>query len=160
MKKKQFDLGNIKAFTLIELLIVIFIVALLASITIPVVETSVKRGQELNLRRALRQLRMAIDDYKLFVEQNKIEVDEDTYGYPPDLETLAKGIEYTDKEGNERIQKFIRKIPKDPFSGTIEWGLLSYEDDSDSDSWGGDNVYDVYSRSRLTALDGSKYREW
>jgi general secretion pathway protein G len=158
--KKQANSENLKAFTLIELLTVIFIIALLASITIPVVETSVKRGQELELRRALRKLRIAIDDYKIFVEENKIKVDEDSYDYPPDLEILVKGIEYKDKDGKEKIHKFIRRIPKDPFSGTTEWGLLSYEDDQDSSSWGGDNVYDVYSKSQLTALDGSKYREW
>jgi general secretion pathway protein G len=142
------------------MLVVIFIISLLAAVAVPMVETSVKRGQELKLRRALRDLRTAIDEYKAFVDKNQIEVDDDTYGYPPDLDILVQGLEYRDQEGNTRIRKFLRRIPLDPMTGSRDWGLRSYEDEPDSDYWGGDNIFDVYTKSPLIALDGSSYREW
>ena len=149
-----------RGFTLIELIIVVVIVSILAAVAVPMVETSIKRQKEIELRRALRTIRAAIDDYKKFVEENKIEVDEDTYNYPPKLEDLVEGIEYQDKKGNEKIQKFLRRIPFDPMTNSQEWGMKSYQDDPDDYSWGGENVWDVFTKSERTALDGTHYKEW
>ena len=149
-----------KGFTLIELIVVVVILSILAAVAIPMVETSVRRQKEIELRRALRTIRTAIDEYKKFVEENKIDVDEDTYKYPPELDELVEGIEYQDKKGNEKVQKFLRRIPIDPMTHTFEWGLRSYQDDRDSSSWGGENVYDVYTTSGRKGLDGTYYKEW
>ena len=147
-------------FTLIELLVVIVIISVLAAVAIPMVENSVRRYQEIELRRALRTLRTAIDEYHKFVEENNVEMDEDTYNYPPELEDLIKGIEYKDKKGDEKIKKFLRNIPLDPMTNSYEWGLRSYQDDRDEESWGGENVYDVYTKSQRKALNGTYYKEW
>lgn len=151
---------KLKGFTLLEMIVVIIIISILAAVAIPMVETSVRRHREIELRRALRTIRTAIDEYKLFVEENKIKVDEDTYNYPEELEVLVEGLEYRDKKNNEKIQKFLRHIPKDPITNTYEWGLKSYQDDYDSDSWGEENVYDVYTKSERKALDGTFYKDW
>ncbi|MCP4220791.1 MAG: prepilin-type N-terminal cleavage/methylation domain-containing protein [bacterium] len=149
-----------KGFTLIELIIVIVIISILTAVAIPMVEMSVKREKEIHLRRNLRIIRSAIDEFKKFVEENKIERDEDTYNYPEELEELITGVEYKDKENNEKIMKFLRSIPVDPMTNTFEWGLRSYQDKRDSYSWGGENVWDVYTESERMALDGTKYKEW
>ncbi len=150
-----------RGFTLIEMVVVVVIVSILAAVAIPMVETSVKRQKEIELRRALRTIRTAIDEYKKFVEENKIQVDEDTYNYPPTLEILVEGLEYNDKKNEEKIQKFLRRIPLDPMTNSYEWGMRSYQDDYDEyDSWGGENVYDVFSKSERKGLDGTTYREW
>jgi len=161
MRSKTRGFTGLTGFTLIELLIVIAIICILAATAIPMVETSVRRYQEIELRRALRTIRTAIDEYKKFVEENNIKMDEDTYNYPAELEDLVKGIEYDDKDGNEKIQKFLRLIPLDPMTNSYEWGLRSYQDDRDEESWGGENVYDVYTQSQRKSLDGiTYYKEW
>ena len=147
-------------FTLIEMIVVVVIISILAAVAVPMVETSIRRHKEIELRRALRIIRTAIDDYRKFVEENKIKVDEDTYNYPPTLETLVEGLEYRDKKNNDRIQKFLRRIPPDPITNSQEWGLRSYQDDHDSESWGGENVYDVYTQSGRKGLNGIYYKEW
>jgi len=149
-----------KGFTLIELVIVVFIISVLATVAIPMVETSVKREKEIELRRDLRTLIDAIDEYKAFVTQNNIQVDEETYGYPPTLEDLVKGIEYRDKDNKDKVKKFLRTIPIDPMTHSIEWGLRSYQDKPDDTSWGGENVWAVYTKSERRALDGTYYKEW
>jgi len=155
-----------KGFTLTEMLVVVAIVAILAGLALPLAKTAVKREKEIQLRRNLRLIREAIDVYKKLADENKIETEDDSEGYPPDLETLVKGVEVLVDEGegdgdsSRKIQKFLRRIPKDPMTNSYDWGLRAYEDDPDSSSWGGDNVYDVYTRSPGTALDGSKYRDW
>ena len=147
-------------FTLLEMIVVVVIVSILAAVAVPMVETSIKRQKEIELKRALRTIRTAIDDYRKFVEDNKIQVEEDTYNYPPTLETLVDGLEYRDKKNEDRIQKFLRRIPFDPMTNTTEWGLRSYQDKRDSYDWGGENVYDVHTKSERKALDGTSYKDW
>jgi general secretion pathway protein G len=149
-----------KGFTLIELLVVVLIISILTAVAIPMVETSIKREKEVQLRRSLRIIRSAIDEYKLFVEKQKIDLDEDRYGYPETLEELVEGIEYKDKKNKEKIKKFLRKIPIDPMTNSFEWGLRSYQDEPDSTSWDEENVYDIYTKSERKALDGTYYKEW
>jgi general secretion pathway protein G len=150
-------------FTLVELMTAAGIVAVLAVLAIPLAKVAVKRSNEIELRRNLRTIRQAIDEYKKLADENKFEVENDSEGYPPTLETLVEGVEISETEdGSEVIRrvKFLRRIPMDPMTRSYEWGLRSYQDDYDSDSWGGENVYDVYTRHLGTALDGTKYREW
>lgn len=153
-----------KGFTLVEMLVTLTILAILASAILPLAKTSVKRGKEIELRRNLRLIREAIDNYKRLADQKKIEVEEDTEGYPPDLETLVNGVEVkAESKGEEskaKIIKFLRRIPKDPMTNSYDWGLRSYQDDPDSDVWGGENVYDIYTKNVGKALDGTKYKEW
>lgn len=152
-----------------EMLVVVALVSILAALALPLAKTAVKREKEIQLRRNLRLIREAIDAYKKLADENRIETEDDSEGYPPDLETLVKGVEVLagEEEGDEegdgnrtKIQKFLRRIPKDPMTNSYEWGLRAYQDDFDSTTWGGDNVYDVYTRSPGTALDGTKYRDW
>ncbi|MDQ1354291.1 MAG: ral secretion pathway protein [Acidobacteriota bacterium] len=149
-----------KGFTLIEMIIVVVIISVLAAVAIPMVETSVKRDKELELRRSLRTIRTAIDEYKKFIEDNNIKMDEDTYNYPEELEDLVKGIEYKDEKGEEKIKKFLRSLPIDPMTNSDEWGMRSYQDKRDENSWGGENVWDVFTKSERKALDGTYYKDW
>ncbi len=151
-----------KGFTLIELLITLAVLSILAAAILPMAEVAVKREKEIELRRALRIIREAIDEYKRLADQKKIidEIPSETYGYPPDLETLVKGVKIKGDEGEIRIRKFLRRIPKDPMTNSYDWGLRSYQDDPESTTWGGENVYDVYTKSTATALDGTKYNTW
>jgi general secretion pathway protein G len=152
-----------KGFSLTELLVTMAIIAILASVALPLAETSVKRGKEIELRRNLRLLREAIDSYKKLADEKKFEFDEDTYGYPPDLETLVEGVEITEKDNDREVVKmvrFLRRIPRDPMTNSIEWGQRSYQDDPDTISWGGENLYDIFTRSPGTGLDGTKYADW
>jgi len=153
-----------KGFTLIEMLVTLTIVSVLAASAIPLAKITVKRQKEIELRRNLRIIREAIDEYKILSDENKIEVKEDSYGYPPDLESLVIGVEIKSEdeasEEPQKVKKFLRRIPKDPMTKSGEWGLRSYQDDYGSDKWGGENVYDIYSKSTETAIDGSKYRNW
>ncbi len=155
-KEKQKNSG----FTLIELIVVIIIISTLAVISIPIIETSIKRERELELKRNLRIIREALDEYNSFVIKNKIKFDKDTYGYPEKLEILVKGVEYRDKKNKARIKKFLRKIPYDPMTKSKDWGKRSYQDKRNSNHWGGENIWDIYSKSEKTALDGTKYSDW
>ncbi len=152
-----------KGFTLVEMLVTLTILAILAAAVIPLAKTAIKREREIDLRRNLRFIREALDAYKKLADENKIEVKEKTEGYPPDLETLVKGVELkaeSDEKTEKKIVKFLRRIPIDPMTNSYEWGLRSYQDDPDSEDWGGENVYDVYTKSQVTALDGTKYKDW
>lgn len=152
-----------QGFTLIEMLVTLTILAILAGVAIPLAQVAIKREKEIELRRNLRILREAIDAYKRLADEKKFEFDEDTYGYPPDLETLVNGVEIEEVIQGKRVKRlvrFLRRIPKDPMTNSYDWGLRSYQDDPDSDVWGGENVYDVYTKSQATALDGTKYRDW
>jgi len=151
------------AFTLIEMLVTLTILAILAAAVLPLAKNTVKREKEIELRRNLRIIREAIDAYKKLVDEKKLTVESESEGYPPDLETLVNGVKVqVIEEGKEtiRIVKFLRRIPKDPMIDSYDWGLRSYQDDSDSNVWGGENVYDVYTKSPGTALDGTKYSKW
>ncbi len=167
-KSKLFSSGQTKGFTLLEMVVTLSILALLTTVALPVITTSVKRDKEIELRQNLRLIRQAIDDYKRLADEKKIKVDSDSYGYPPDLETLVQGVEVEQeateaagrKTNKKTLVRFLRRIPLDPMTDSYEWGLRSYQDKPDSNSWGGENVYDVYSRSQATALDKSKYRDW
>ena len=141
--------------TLVELIICVAIVAILASAAIPIARFQVKREKERELRRDLWEMRDAIDRYKDAADKGAMQIKADSLGYPPDLETLVNGVDIQDKK-----VKFLRRIPVDPMTGTAEWGLRSNQDDADSDSFGGQNVFDVHTKSQGTALDGTKYSTW
>jgi general secretion pathway protein G len=149
--------NSARGFTLIELIVAATILSILTFMALPLARLSVQREKEKQLRQALWEMRDAIDRYKDAADrqvlgQTKVE----TMGYPPDLETLVKGVE---GQGGKKY-RFLRSIPMDPMTKTKEWGLRSMQDDFDSDSWGGQNIYDVYSKSEGDALDGTKYKDW
>ncbi len=144
-------------FTLAELVMVTALIALLSTMVLPVAKFTVKRRKEAELRLSLRLMRNAIDDYKRLSDQGLIPITLGGEGYPEDLEVLVEGIELV---GQETKRRFLRRIPRDPMTGEQEWGKRSYQDDFDSTSWGGENLYDVYSLSDGTALDGTKYEDW
>lgn len=144
--------------TLIELIIACAILVILASAALPIARKAVVRPKEAELRRELREMRDAIDRYKDIADRNLVRVKVGSEGYPPDLETLVNGVEYG-SSGNEKV-RFLRKIPIDPMTGRAEWRFQSVQDDPDSKSWSGDNVFDVHSTSDATALDGTKYSDW
>ena len=150
--------GRQTGMTLLELVVACAILLILSSAAIPVARTTVKRQKEAELRRALREMRTAIDRYKDAADRNLFRVEVGTEGYPPDLETLVKGVQIG--PSGERRLRFLRKIPMDPMTGRAEWGLRAIQDDPDSTGWGGKNVFDVYSRSTGTALDGTRYSDW
>ncbi len=141
--------------TLVELIVTVAILAILASAAVPVARFQVKREKERELRYDLWEMRSAIDAYKDAADRGAFQVKVDSMGYPPDLETLVNGVEVQTKK-----VRFLRKIPVDPMTGNADWGLRSNQDEPDSDSWGGQNVFDVYSKSDGTALDGTKYKDW
>lgn len=151
--------GSLQArgFTLIELLITVTILALLASVALPLAELAVQRGKETELRRTLRQVREAIDAYKHAADEGRIERSADASGYPPSLAALAEGIEDKKKTDGSKLY-FLRRVPRDPVSGE-DWGLRSYASPAASPQPGKD-VYDVYSRSEETGLNGVPYRQW
>jgi general secretion pathway protein G len=141
----------------LELIIAGSILLILSSAALPVFKFTVIRSKEAELHRSLREIRNAIDRYKDVADLNLVRVQVGSEGYPPDLETLAKGVSYG---GGVQKIRFLRRIPIDPMTGRAEWGLRSVQDDPDSTSWGGNNVFDVYSKSQGTALDGTKYSDW
>ena len=142
--------------TLLELIIVITVILVLMGAAVPVVRLSVKRARETELRRDLWEMRTAIDRYKDAADKNAFQQKLDSQGYPPDLDTLVNGVEIT---GGKKL-RFLRRIPVDPMTGSKDWGLRSMQDDPTSDSWGGQNVFDVYTKSNATGLNGTKYSDW
>ena len=141
--------------TLIELIIVTTIIAILASAAVPLARFQVKRQKEKELRRDLWNMRDAIDHYYDAALKGGIQTKADSFNYPPDLETLVDGVDVQTKK-----VKFLRSIPTDPMTNSKEWSLRAMQDDPDSDSWGGQNVFDVHTKSTGTALDGTKYNTW
>ena len=147
-----------RGFTLVELIAAITIILILTTVALPMARVQVRRTQEMELRRALREMRQAIDRYKDFADRGMIPTKADSFGYPPDLETLVKGVPL--KGAATAKYKFLRRIPVDPLTGQTDWGLRAMQDDPDSRSWGGGNVFDVYSKSQGTALDGTRHADW
>ena len=141
--------------TLVELIVTITILGILAAAAIPVARFQVKREKERELRRDLWEMRDAIDHYKDAADKNAFQTKVDSMGYPPDLQTLVSGVDVQGKK-----VRFLRRIPVDPMTGNSDWGLRSNQDDPSSDSFGGQNVFDVYSKSTGTAMDGTKYSDW
>jgi len=154
--------GGERGFTFIELLVVTTILIILASAIMPLTRVTLQREREGELRRALREMRTAVDRYKDAVDTGQIgatDVKAGSEGYPPDLDTLVEGVSKANDASGIKL-KFLRRVPMDPLTHSTEWGLRSYQDKPDSSSWGGQNVYDVYSKAEGTALDGTKYRDW
>ena len=144
--------------TLIELVVATSILLVLATMALPVTRMKIKRDKEIELRRALRDMRSAVDRYKDASDRGLIEVKVDTEGYPPDLETLVNGVELAGKP--DRKVRFLRKIPVDPMTGRADWVLRCIQDPPDSRYWCGETVFDVSSRSYGTGLDGTRYQDW
>jgi general secretion pathway protein G len=144
-----------RGLTLVELIVAAAILAILASAVVPITRFQVKREKERELRADLWMMRDAIDKYKDAADKGAIQTKVDSQNYPPDLETLVDGVDIQGKK-----VKFLRRIPVDPMTGKSEWGLRSMQDDPKSDSYGGQSVFDVYSKSQGTALDGTKYSDW
>jgi general secretion pathway protein G len=144
-----------RGFTLIELIVATAILLILTGLAIPLVRVSIQRERERELRYDLWMLRDAIDRYKDAADRGAFQTKVGSENYPPDMDTLVTGVDV----GGKKL-KFLRKIPIDPMTGQPEWGLRSMQDDPTSDSWGGQNVFDVYTKSQGTALDDSKYKDW
>ena len=145
-------------FTVVELAIVAVMVSILSAMAIPVVRYTVKRQDELELRFQLRLMRDAIDKYKQFADSGLIPPQLGSEGYPPDLDKLVDGVKLVGQI--DKKQKFLRRIPIDPMTKKAEWGMRSFQDEPKSTSWGGQNVYDVYSLSPDRAIDKSHYKDW
>ena len=144
-----------KGFTLVELIVAISILLILTGAAIPIARVRIQREKERELRRNLWEMRDAIDRYKDAADRGAFQIKLGSDGYPPDLETLVNGVDVQGKK-----VRFLRRIPVDPMTGSTEWGLRSTQDDPKSTSWGGQNIFDVFTKSDATALDGTKYSDW
>lgn len=152
-----------RGYTFVELLVVTALLTILASAIMPLTRVTVQRTREVELRRALRDIRTAIDHYKDAADQGLIaarDLEARNEGYPEDLDILVEGVTAASDPMGRRKLRFLRRIPRDPMTESTEWGKRSYQDAPDSRSWGGQNVFDVYTTSDGTALDGTKYSEW
>ena len=147
--------GDVAGMTLVELIVVVAIIALLATAAVPIVRFQVKRTKERELRADLWRMRDAIDHYKDAADRGAFQTKVDSFNYPPDLQTLVDGVDVKDKK-----VRFLREIPIDPMTKSNEWATRSMQDDPDATSSSGDNVFDVHSKSDGTALDGTKYSTW
>ena len=155
---RQRHLSPTTGMTLLELIIACAILMILSSMALPIFRYTVIRQKESELRYDLRTMKDAIDRYKDLADQHKFRTEVGSENYPPDLDTLVKGVQLG--PGDDKKLRFLRKVPVDPMTGRADWGLRSISDDPDSTSWGGKNVFDVYSKSSGTALDGTKYSDW
>lgn len=145
-----------RGFTLIELIVATTILLILTGMAVPLARVTLKRERERELRQALWDMRDAIDRYRDAADRMAFRTKIGSDNYPPDLDRLVEGEEIT---GGKKL-KFLRRIPTDPMTGSSDWGLRSTQDDPNSDSWDGNNVFDVFTKSQATALDGTKYRDW
>lgn len=155
MVGRRNDVGLEKGFTLLELIVAATMLSILTMMALPLAQLTIKREKEKELRQALWEMRDAIDKYKEAADRGSFQIKTDSFGYPPTLDDLAKGVDV----GGKKL-RFLRRIPVDPMTRSTEWGLHSMQDDPDSDSWGGQNVFDVYTKSEGTGLDGTKYKDW
>jgi general secretion pathway protein G len=152
----------IPGYSFVELLVVATILLVLASAVMPLMRVAAQRQREIELHRALREIRTAIDKYKDAVDAGQIGGTDNqlgSEGYPPDLNTLVEGVTAAGDASGRKL-KFLRRVPMDPMTHDTDWGLRAYQDAPDARSWGGKNVFDVYSKSEGTALDGTKYHDW
>jgi len=147
---------NQRGFTLLELIVAASILSILSLMALPLARVTIQREKEKQLHDALWEMRDAIDRYKDAADRGAFQSKVDSFGYPPELEDLVKGVEI---QGGKKI-RFLRSIPTDPMTNSKEWGLRSMQDDPDSDSWGGQAVFDVYTKSQGVGLDGTKYKDW
>jgi len=144
--------------TLLELIIACTVLMILSSAALPLARYTIVHKKEELLRYRLREMKDAIDRYKDLADTNKIRVEVGSEGYPPDLDTLVKGVKIG--AGDDKKLRFLRRIPVDPMTGRADWGFRCVSDDPDSTSWCGKNVFDVYSKSQATASDGTRYADW
>lgn len=146
---------RMRGFTLVEMIAAITILMILTGLAVPLARVTIKRERERELRHDLWEMRDAIDRYKDAADRGGFQIKVESYGYPPDLQTLVDGVDVNGKK-----LRFLRHIPIDPMTGNAEWGMRSMQDDPTSDSWDGNNVFDVYTKSTGTGLDGTKYKDW
>lgn len=156
--RSRFDPRRKRGYTMVEMVVVCALLVIVAAVALPTAKYSIKRGKEMELRQALRQMRNAIDEFKRYSDAGLIPVELGTDGYPSELEILIEGVDVVGQI--DKSVRFLRRLPVDPMTGEAEWGLRSFQDDFDSDSWGGENVFDVYSLSEGVGLEGVPYQEW
>lgn len=154
-KKPIAKMMKTRGFTLVEMIAAITILMILTGMAVPLARVTIKRERERELRHALWEMRDAIDRYKDAADRGAFQIKLGSEGYPPDLQTLVDGV-----DTNGKKLRFLRHIPVDPMTGDTEWGMRSMQDDPTSDSWDGNNVFDVYTKSNGTGLDGTKYKDW
>lgn len=157
-----FTVRSQRGFTFVELLVVSTLLLILASAVMPLARVTMQRQREAELRRALREMRTAIDKFKDAADMGQVgpmDLKAGAEGYPADLETLVEGVSVVGDASGRKL-KFLRRVPIDPMTSSTEWGKRAYQDKPDSTSWGGQNVFDVYTKSQGKALDGTKYRDW
>jgi general secretion pathway protein G len=148
-----------RGLTLVELIIAVTILSVLSLVAMPLARVQLMREKERELRSALREMRTAIDRYKDAADRGLIQVELGTEGYPPSLDVLVEGVEMVNSPEERRL-KFLRRVPRDPMTNSTDWGTRSYQDEPDALVSGGENVFDVFTKSQATARDGSKYSEW
>jgi general secretion pathway protein G len=155
-------LKSSRGFTFVELLVVSTLLIILASAIMPMARVTMQRQREAELRRGLREIRTAIDKFKDAADAGLIgafDLKTGAEGYPADLELLVEGVSVVNDQSGRKL-KFLRRIPIDPMTNSTDWGKRSYQDKADATTWGGQNVFDVYTKSKGTALDGTKYIDW
>ena len=158
MARSEHCIWRQSGYTMVELVLVTTLLVTLASVALPASKYTVRRGKEIELRQALRGMRNAIDEFKRYSDAGLIPVELGTDGYPRELEVLVEGVDVVGQI--DKQVRFLRRLPRDPMTGEYEWGMRSYQDDFDSSSWGGENVFDVYSLSEGVGLNKVPYKEW